>query len=405
VRFLEKHYEKLILAVSLLIFIISLVYLIIVFSQRMEITDKDLQLKINEPDYVSVFDATGNEIAQDGKKKYDFFNILKKEDRWSKSKNKGGKIPVTTDLMVPFKAARCFHCKQIIPLVYFDKEEDCILCHKSLHKIKTKSSKDVDRDGMNDDWEKKYGLLPMDPKDKMEDKDEDGFPNFVEFKSVPQTEPNNPLSHPNLADRIFLKGFKRIKIQVTLKNVMKNGSEKKSDWLVHLKLKKKGKWRTAFHKIGDEIKIGSDIYKIQDVDFKMKDIFNPKLRQPVPTNISTIVIDKVGAKKSSPITVKINKPVYENLIKVIFCDFITDKKFVAYVGGKLAVGDETVGISNYIVKSIDPQNYTATIVTDDEKKKEFKIGKESVLEQILDDLNGNEVSPDQEIPRNIKKND
>ncbi|MCK4921015.1 MAG: hypothetical protein KAS71_08215 [Bacteroidales bacterium] len=41
--------------------------------------------------------------------------------------------------------------------------------------------KDKDQDGMPDDWEKKNGLNPKDPKDGNEDKDGDGFTNLEEY--------------------------------------------------------------------------------------------------------------------------------------------------------------------------------------------------------------------------------
>ena len=360
----------------------------------MKITDADLQLKNNKPDYVSVFNEKGEEISADGKKKYVFFDVLKKEDRWQKSINRGTDIPVSTDFMVPFKAARCFHCKQIIPLIYFDKEQDCILCHKSLHKIRTVGTKDVDHDQLPDEWEKKYDLQPMNPNDKMEDKDDDGFPNYVEF--VAKTEPNNALSHPSLAQRLYLVGFKRTKIPLIMKSVMKNGSEDKKDWLVQLKLKIKGKYRTTFHKLGDEIKIGSDMYKITDINFEMKDIFNRKLKQPVPTNVSTIVIEKVDAAEKSPITVNIGKPVYENRVKIILQDDSNDKRIVTYVNGKITLGNETVGTETFTVESIDTKKNIVKIISDDDKKEEFEIGKEPILDGIIADIEGKDEDAEKE---------
>ena len=402
--FLKKHYEKLILAVSLLIFIIALIYLIVVFSQPMKITDKDLKLKNNKPDYVSVFDEKGEEIAKDGKKKYEFFSTLKKEDRWQKSQNRGKDIPVSTDFMTPFKAARCFHCKQIIPLIYFDKEQDCILCHKSLHKIVVVKTKDVDHDQMSDDWERKYDLQPMNPSDKMLDKDEDGFPNYVEF--VAKTEPNNALSHPSLAQRLYLTSFKRTKVPIIMKSVMKNGSENKEDWLVQLRLKIKGKWRSKFHKLNDEIKIGTNMYKITNIEYKMKDIYNPKLKQPVPTNISEIVIEKIDSNKKSPITVKIGKSVYENRVKIVLQDEAADKRIITFVGSEFTIGNETLGTESFTVKSIDLKKNTVLIEADDDKKTQYEIGKESILDGVISDLEGNEEDAQVEDPRKIKtKND
>ena len=393
-RFLTKHYEKIVLAISLLIFIISLVYLIVVFSQSMVIKPEDLLLKNNKPDYVQVFDETGKVTLKEGETNpYNFNEILKKGDHWMKSLNRGTKIPVSTDLMVPFKAARCFYCKKIIPLIYFDKEQDCILCHKSLHRIKTEATKDIDKDQMPDDWEKKYDLEPMKATDKMLDKDEDGFPNFIEFIATPQTEPNNPKSHPSLALGLNLKGLKRNKLPIILKSVMKNGEENKDKWLVQVKNKFKGKWRTTFVKIGETVKMGDEEYKLTDINFKMKDVYNKKIKQPVPTNVSEIVIDQVDAKQSSPVVVKMKQPVYKNAVKIVLVDSIDDKVINTFIGDKFKIGNDVIGVESFTVKSINyksKKNKGASIViqADDKNKTEYVIGQESKLQMQIDDIEG-----------------
>jgi hypothetical protein len=53
---------------------------------------------------------------------------------------------------------------------------------------------DTDRDGIPDEWEKKYGLNWRDPTDGEKDKDLDGFSNLEEYKW--DTDPNDPASFP-----------------------------------------------------------------------------------------------------------------------------------------------------------------------------------------------------------------
>jgi hypothetical protein len=374
----------------------------------MVIKPEDLLLKNNKPDYVQVFDESGKTVLKDGEKNpYDFPEILKNGDQWLKSVNRGTKIPVSSDLMIPFKAARCFYCKKIIPLIYFDKEQDCILCHKSLHRIKTKATKDIDKDQMPDDWEKKYGLEPMKANDKMLDKDEDGYPNFLEYASNPQTEPNNAKSHPPLADRLYLKGLKRTKLPVMLKSVMKNAEEDKAKWLVQLKYKYKNKWRNAFVKIGETVRIGDDVYKITDVDFKIKDVYNKKIKQPVQTNVSEIVIEKEGLKVPSPITVGMKQKVYENAVRILLSDYVSDKDIKTSVGKEITVGDDTIGIEKFTVKKIEYTKDTGkgdsiVIQADDSNKTEYIIGKVSKLQMEIEDIEG--TGEDESLDRPASKN-
>lgn len=53
---------------------------------------------------------------------------------------------------------------------------------------------DLDRDGMDDRWEREHGLNPKDPSDADEDPDGDGFSNLEEF--VSGTNPFDPTSTP-----------------------------------------------------------------------------------------------------------------------------------------------------------------------------------------------------------------
>jgi len=44
-----------------------------------------------------------------------------------------------------------------------------------------KPPKDSDKDGMPDNWEKRYGLNPNNPADRNNDPDKDGYTNLEEF--------------------------------------------------------------------------------------------------------------------------------------------------------------------------------------------------------------------------------
>ncbi len=72
--------------------------------------------------------------------------------------------------------------------------DKCPFCGKS-QKEEEKPTEDHDGDGMPDEWEKQYGLNPLDPVDADEDKDDDGFTNIEEFEA--KTDPSDPASHPD----------------------------------------------------------------------------------------------------------------------------------------------------------------------------------------------------------------
>jgi hypothetical protein len=82
--------------------------------------------------------------------------------------------------------------------------------------------KDSDLDGMSDDWETYYGLDPNNPKDAIEDKDNDGYLNNIEFVqgSAPQDSYSTPITAndrtpPKITHKKVVKGTQLNAIEIT----------------------------------------------------------------------------------------------------------------------------------------------------------------------------------------------
>lgn len=403
--FLSKHYEKIVLASFLLIFIVALVYLITVFSKSTEITEKDLILVQREPDYQRKFSESGDENAEEGKKQYAHLKNLSKSQSWNKSVNRNPNSPVATDLLIPIQAARCPKCHKIIPSIYFEKKEKCILCGSKLEKLKKvevdQSGKDSDNDGMPDIFEAQNGLNPQLASDKMEDKDEDGYPNFIEFKA--KTKIGDPLSHPPLAERLALVKIKKNRIPLLLYNVMRNGSEDKTKWLAQIKIRdRRGRWKSEFKKIGQTLKLGKDIFKITDINFKEKEQFDKRLRQPVKKNVSEITILNTLNEKDGPVIVSIKKVAYENMKKIYIQDMVSEKRFILQVGDTFTDGNEIIGTQKYKVISANEKKekdgsknefvVIQTVTKDGKPGKEFEIKKKSALNTQIEEITGQEAT-------------
>ncbi len=385
--FLNKHYEKIVLAGFLLVFIISLVYLIVVFSQSTEITEKDLTLVRRQPDYPMKFDELGQETTEESNRQYAALKELSTSKNWMRSINRDPDSPVLTDFMLPIKAARCPHCEKIIPSIYFKRKENCLLCGCKLEELVERKPddtlKDTDGDGMPDVWELKHGLNPNDPGDKMADLDDDGFPNYMEY--LAETNPNDPESHPHLAERLSLKGIRRNQIPIQLVNVMTNNSEIKEDWLAQVQIQTQAKrWRSEFVKLGADLKLGTDIYVIADIDFKQEERFDRRLNQPVQTNVSTITIQNTVKEGDEPIVVEIKKPVFENLIRIGLSDDHTERTYVVTIGDSIQLGDALTGVEKYKVLSVAAAD-SATIQEDKPEGKKFDIKEKSILDTKIEE--------------------
>ena len=386
-NFLSKHYEKIVLALFLLVFVFSLVYLIVVFSKSTEITEADLMVRPEGSEYEQIFDENGKENVSDGEKaKYDLINELAHEPSWRRSTKRNKNDDAATDLLIPFVAARCQGCHKIIPSVSYDKGI-CPLCGCKLGKIKEPpkgvGGGDTDNDGMPDAYEAANGLNIQNPDDKWGDLDEDGFPNYTEFKSSMKA--GDPKSHPPLVERLRLAGLKMKKLNIIFVNVITYSSKIKSKWVIQLKLKnKRRKWRDTFKKIGDNLTLdtkGLEVYTIKDVKYKMEERFNKNLGRPMPTNVSELILQNAMDKSDKPIKAYIGKSVYANKIVLVIEDTYTEKRYYVKEGAQFTVGNVTTGRENYTVVSLNRKTKEAVLQGKNGEK--FTIGLKSKLQEIL----------------------
>jgi len=360
VSFLYKHYEKIILAFFLLVFVSALIFLIKEFSNK-DITEEDLRFNPEGEDYTAIF-KDGNEIKVKGEDGvYSLFSDLQHEVKWVPSVKRDPNSIASSDLLIPFEAARCDKCKELIPCAAFAMKK-CPICKADPGVVKppkgTHDLFDFDKDGLPDKLEKELKLDPRDPSDKWADLDKDGFLNITEFEA--KTALNDPKSHPPLADKLKLLGLKRKKLALLLVDVKERGGKKKKDWVIQIKtLNRRGKLSTEFKKIGDSLKLdkeGRYVYTIVDAKHKMEEVFDKKLNRPIPKNVSEIILQNVLDKSDKPITVVVGKSVYENKIKVGFKDTETDKVYVLKNGGIFSVGDANTGKEEYTVVAVSDVN-------------------------------------------------
>lgn len=99
-------------------------------------------------------------------------------------------LSTNASFLVSPERVACIKCGQPIPL----REDVCHYCGADQPSENVGDDWDTDGDGIPDVWEKKYGLNHVDVTDAALDADGDGFTNLEEFKSG--TNPRDPVSHP-----------------------------------------------------------------------------------------------------------------------------------------------------------------------------------------------------------------
>ena len=214
-NFFAKHYEKVLLAVLLVVFVILLVTLLQITKSAKNISERDLAIKAPVPDYESI-------DFSDAKFKLD--KVFGLKIAWTPygtrmtdaegKQIKGISEEMVSDLLSPVRAAKCPGCNRFIPLFSFMNLGQCPICGMTLSRparsfndeidIQMRSS-DSDGDGMPNIFELKYPefLNPTNPLDAKYDRDNDGFTNLYEYMCG--TDIDDPKSHPPLTDLIYIE--------------------------------------------------------------------------------------------------------------------------------------------------------------------------------------------------------
>ncbi|HJO92224.1 MAG TPA: hypothetical protein QF753_02390 [Victivallales bacterium] len=351
--FVIKNYEKLLLSAVLVIFILSLIWLVDVFYESENQRSTGITVISNKAPYRSIH-----------KSYYDFENILKNSILWLKSKkrniNKSDRNYIVThsDFMIPFHIARSnAHSAEgrLIPYAYYKLGKDPITKEKLFlpDEAVMRRTADVDKDGIPDIVEKQIGTNPTNKSDKDYDIDKDSFSNIQDYKHK-YSGINNPSVHPPLIKRLILINIAKTKIPLILKKIIKKGTNKK-DWDIQVNILINKRWKTKFLKINSSIDLNDLGYKITDIKNKLYDELDPRLGAIVQRDESEIVLlDSTGEK----ITAKINKPVYEPKRLITVKDLYTNKIYKIRINNSITLGNKTMGYESYKLVSINDVNNT-----------------------------------------------
>ena len=236
--FLKRHYEKLLLAILLVIFASLLVYLVSVVEGGKNITNTDLTPPKPKPNVERV-DFSGDMFKLE--------NIFTFGIQWNKSgyrpflfseEDESGKVQdltpesmrtIFSDLMVPVQLGQCPFCNRYIPTLFFKDGMNCPFLDCK-HALKTPdvvgtgvmlAGIDVSIDapyGFHKDDAEALGLDYLNVADIWGDFDRDGFSNLQEYLS--QTDVKSNKSHPDLTDRLEILSITRPVLPLKLNSVM-----------------------------------------------------------------------------------------------------------------------------------------------------------------------------------------
>jgi hypothetical protein len=371
--FLKRHYEKILLAIFLVIFVIALFYQIEIITSKTKVTTSDLRLKPMTENYKALqVDFAGEQFKVN--------SIFLKDSSWTASAARTKVDKYFTDLLLPFPMVRCPHsgCQKIIArwLIINDPHE-CPFCHGELKTPAHEKPKgiiinpdevtgktDSDNGGIPDLEEKKYGLNPAQADDDGADLDGDGFANVYEFDQ--KTKMNDAKSHPPLYLRLYLDKLVKNKLNFTLKNIIIQGTNK-ADWDIQVNF---GSNKTGFYWLDDMMKVDNREYKIIDLDAK-----KIKKKDGSIQDIKTAGSIKIkSADGKEVVTAVIGKDVFSPNPRAIIIDEANDRKYSMNIGDVIEIGSKKTGIKRYKVTDINSmKGKEAVTIIDLEDKKPYII--------------------------------
>ena len=336
-KFLLAHYEKIILAVLLIVFT-ALLYYQLMFIQRAQ--NQKVWITVNPTEKPSDYEPI--DFAAD--KKYRMEVIF---SEW----NEVEPVQVSatkTQMMTPYPMAECVYCHALIPANAYPaigetKNGKCPACGKALApRVKVEDElagkSDLNLNSIPDDWEKEMNI-GAEYTNPESDEDSDGFSLTQEFKA--KTNPTDPLSHPKYITQVYVSAVSRTRFTgLELVSVDRTKPDKK-DWQATFSVVRNGNERSAFVLIGDST------FSSNNVSFSVVDIeMDEKTQEPV------VYIQRVG-KADERIVCRVKQHVYDPAPRVRLLNSLYNRTITTSVGAEFTLGTDKTGKEVYRVVSAD----------------------------------------------------
>ena len=219
---------------------------------------------------------------------------------------------------------------------------------------------DTDKDGLPDEYEKKYALNPNDAKDIDADKDGDGFTNMEEFKAG--TDPSDPDSHPDYLEFVSIQApLFDTKLQFLFERIDRTPAGDRLRF-------KNPKKRNNYGGLGLAYEV-RDGEKIGDTGFRLKSHERKLAKVPIPgssltkeRDVSTATVERISDGKT--IVLKIGDRKFEAVD-------MKAKLHYSRGGGKewtVAKGDFfQLNLGKYKTLSVSREGKRAKVEIEDEK--------------------------------------
>ena len=241
-KILSAHYEKIILAVLLIVFAALFYYQVQVVQQ---VQNQKVTATVNPVQKPSDYEP----VDFSGDRKYRMENVFSERLTIDLASDTNEAV---TEMMAPYPLAECIYCHTLIPASNYPavgqtKNGKCPACGKALApRLKVDEDEllgkaDLNGNGIPDEWEKQYALTQT---QQDSDEDSDGFSLAREYKA--KTDPLDPLSHPKYISMVYVSAVRQQRITgLELVSVDDTKPDRK-DWAITFNVVRNQRKRSEF---------------------------------------------------------------------------------------------------------------------------------------------------------------
>ena len=345
-KILSAHYEKIILAVLLIVFAALLYYQVQVVQQ---VQNKEVDIRVTPVERPSDYEP----VDFAGDRKYRMENVFSERLVIDLASDTNQNV---TEMMAPYALAECVFCHTLIPANCYPaigqtKNGKCPACGKALApRMKVDEDEllgkaDLNANGIPDEWEKQYKLTDV---GQDSDEDSDGFTLAQEYKA--KTDPLDPISHPKYISMMYVSAVRQQRISgLELVSVDDTKPDRKN-WAITFNVMRNDRRRSEF------VQMNVGTFKNNNVDYSVVDIGDDEKTQE-----HIVYIQRVGKIERIPCRVK--QPVYDPSPRVTFLNTLTGRTMTTSVGSNFKLGTAKTGEELYKVVSADSEAKTAVVET------------------------------------------
>ncbi len=334
-NFFGKHYEKLLLGVLLLLFILLL---FVLSGSSGHVAEEDLILReMHQVDHEAV-DFTRPE-----------FDVT---DRFADANKvwmpKYADDGFVIDLTLPMVLSRCPYCNWLLPQEYFS-DHDCPLARCG-RLLPTPANP----------WKRQRSdVEKIDPRE-LYDEDFDGF--SYRYEILCDTDPLDPKDHPPLWERLYVYKIARQEIGNGLRLTAVNSvPERLQVSYAVFTLPGKEDPETVFY--GDTIEIDDRTFTLAELSGNTIEIAEGEDAQTANSNATATLVCKSATPDGTDYEIKmhIDTPAYYPEQRVFLKDIGSREEWQVDIGDTVTMGNNNIGQRHYRVAARDTDEETITI--------------------------------------------